>query len=138
MQPRSGSLPAGLFLACIRHRRSSMDALTPSDFADFAARSAAAGQILAPAIVLIAGVQYPAVVPTPRLDNSLLAGGEVATGQLIARILLSDCPTAPAENQRLDWKRPSDPGWHPVPWFINTVSKSPLDVEWHLACVPLN
>ena len=115
-----------------------MDALTSADFAAFAATAAAAGQAMAPALVRIAGVTYPATVPTPRLSLELIPGAEFAEGALIARILLSDLPAAPAENQKLEWKRPTEAAWNPVPWFIRTVTRSPLDVEWHLACVPHN
>lgn len=115
-----------------------MDHLDASDYAAFATSAAAAGQALSPAVVQIAGVSYPATVPTPRRTTELIAGTELADGSLIARILLTDLPVPPAEHQRLDWKRPSESAWNATAWFIQTVTRAPLDVEWHLTCTPLN
>jgi hypothetical protein len=115
-----------------------MDSLDASDFAAFSVQSAAAGQAMAGALVRIAGNTYPATVPTPRLTDSLGNGVESRDGTLIARILISDLPTAPDPNQQLEWKRPTATAWEPVIWFIRTVTRSPIDVEWHLTCEPLN
>ena len=115
-----------------------MDALTAADFAAFSTSAAAAGQAMAGAVVRIAGTDYPATVPTPRLTNAQGVGGEVRDGALIARILIEDLPVPPAENQALQWKRPAAASWEPVTWFIRSVTRSPLDVEWHLQCEPMN
>lgn len=115
-----------------------MDALTSADFAAFAASAAAAGQAMSPALVRIDGVTYTATVPTPRHTTELIPGAEITDGTLIARILISDLPTAPAENQKLEWKRPTESSWNSIVWFIRTVTRSPLDVEWHLSCTPHN
>lgn len=109
-----------------------------TQLAAFSTRAAATGAALWPAIVLIAGVQYPATVTEPKLAHGLITGGEQIEGILTARILLTDLPAAPALQQALQWKRPTATTWHPVTWWIEECKKSPLDVEWQVTCAVKN
>lgn len=103
----------------------------------FSARAAAVS--LAPAIVLIAGTEYPATVPEPRVLGNLIDGGEeIAAATLSARILLTDLATAPAVNQPLQWKRPAEATWRTTTWLIDEIRRSPIDAEWLITCSPKN
>jgi hypothetical protein len=114
-----------------------MDQLTAADFQAFATLGAAAGRAMGPAIVELAGVEYPATVPAPRRGADLIAGGTLDKGELKARILASDLATRPAENTLLRWKRLAGDAWS-ADWIVTEVSDSPIDTEWHLSCVPAN
>lgn len=114
-----------------------MDALTGADFSAFATMAAAAGRAMGPAIVELAGVEYPATVPAPRRAAELIPGGTLDKGELKVRILEADLATRPAENSYLKWKRLAGDAWS-AEWIVTEVSDSPIDTEWHLSCVPAN
>ena len=104
----------------------------------FTATAAAAGQSISPATVLLAGVEYSATVPTPRVTGVLGKGLTIDDGELVCRILLIDLPARPLENQPLKWKRPDETEWNAIPWWVETVSRAEMDVEWKLVCRPKN
>ena len=112
--------------------------MDPADILAFSARSATLGAELWPAIVLIAGVEYAATVPAPRILQTLVAGGQIIEGALSARISQELLATAPAENQPLSWKRPGETSYRADLWWVDEVRSGPLDTEWHLLCSPKN
>lgn len=101
---------------------------------EFSGRAAAVGGSLWPGVVLLGGVEYAATVPEPRVQGSLVPGGEIGTGELVVRILKSVLVVEPGREQVLQWKRPAEAGWRTPKWWVDTVEGSPLDVEWVLRC----
>ena len=112
-----------------------MDAASVSAFSD---RAATVGAALWPAIALIAGVEYPATISEPRLATGLITGGETVEGSLSVRINLASLPVAPTLEQELRWKRPGEPAWRTIAWWIIECRRSPLDNEWKISCMVKN
>jgi hypothetical protein len=108
------------------------------DLLAFSSRTADVNASMFAAIIRISGVEYPAAVPEPRVIPSLITGGEIMEGSLVARVKINDMATAPAENIGLLWKRPTDTTWKPETWWIQDVSRSPIDSEWVIRCGPKN
>jgi hypothetical protein len=104
----------------------------------FSSRTADVNASMFAAIIRISGLDYPAAVPEPRVIPSLITGGEIMEGSLVARVKITDMATAPAENIGLLWKRPTDTTWKPETWWIQDVSRSPIDSEWVIRCGPKN
>ena len=100
----------------------------------FTARTAAAGAALWPAVVRIAGVEYVATVPEPRILTGLISGTETGEGTLVARIAVAILADKPALNQELLWKRPADATWDTRAWWIDSAQRSPIDSEWVITC----
>jgi hypothetical protein len=108
------------------------------DLLNFSARTADLNGELWPAVILLGGAEYAAAVPEPRVIPSLITGGEIMDGQLVARVKTSLMPTKPLDNQPLRWKRPGEATWRTEVWWVGDVTKSPLDVEWVIRCGPKN
>jgi hypothetical protein len=109
-----------------------------ADLRAFSDHAATAGRSMCPARVLLAGVEYAATIPTPAVVGNLANGLTIDEGALVCRILLSDMPNRPMENQPLKWKRPGEENWQPVVWWVEAVTRAPQDVEWRLSCHPKN
>ena len=112
-----------------------MDSSSIKAFSDLAA---SAGRGMNPAVILLGGEEIDATIPTPTEGLMLDLGGTGDTGSLICRILVADLATRPDENQELKWKRPGAADWEPVTWWVTTVKKAEMDVEWRLTCIPKN
>jgi len=104
----------------------------------FSTRAAATGAALWPATVLLGGVEYAAQVPEPKVMGNIISGGEESAGELVVRILVADLATRPSAQQELRWKRAGEAGYRAPRWWVDSVRKSPLDVEWVLVCTPKN
>jgi hypothetical protein len=100
----------------------------------FALRAAEVGAQLWPAIVEIAGAQYPATVPEPRLTEVLADGGGELVGELVARVAVAAMPNGAAVQQGLKWKRPGETEWRADRWWIVEVRRGPLETEWRVGC----
>ncbi len=108
-----------------------------ADIQAFSKRGAELGSTLWAATVLLAGEEYAATVPDPRVSADLEVGQTFA-GLLVVRISTTLIEEKPAADQALQWKRPTEADWRSPKWWVDTVTKSPLDSEWVLSCSPKN
>jgi hypothetical protein len=105
---------------------------------EFSSRASKVGAALWPAKVLIAGVEYPATIPEPRVAMGLITGGETAEGALTVRVDVAAMPVAPSLDQAIRWKRPTESAWNSIVWWITECRRSPIDNEWKILCIVKN
>jgi hypothetical protein len=105
---------------------------------EFSSRASKVGAALWPAKVLIAGVEYHATVPEPRVAMGLITGGETAEGVLTVRVDVVAMPVAPSLEQAIRWKRPTESAWNSIVWWITECRRSPIDNEWKISCIVKN